>query len=148
MDQVFRIAENRVLWAGILAWFVAQSLKVILTLLLHKRFDMSRFWGSGGMPSSHSALICAVMTTIGFQEGFESPIFALALCFAFIVMYDAAGVRRAAGKQAALLNRLVDEILHDGQGLNEERLKELIGHTPVQVLAGALLGIMLGVIVG
>lgn len=148
MDRVFMIAGNRVLWAGILAWFIAQALKVILTLILHKRFDLTRFWGSGGMPSSHSALICAVAITIGFMEGFDSALFALALCFAFIVMYDAAGVRRAAGKQAAVLNRLVDEILHDGQGLNEERLKELIGHTPIQVVAGALLGIIVGVMVG
>lgn len=148
MNQVLRIADNRVLGAGILAWFIAQVLKVILTLILQKHFDSSRFWGSGGMPSSHSALMCAVATTVGFQCGFDSPLFAMAICFAFVVMYDAAGVRRAAGKQAAVLNRLVDEIIYEGKGLNDERLKELIGHTPIQVVAGALLGVIIGVIVG
>ena len=142
------MVENHVLWAGALAWLVAQVLKVVLTLILQKRFDLTRLWGSGGMPSSHSALICAVAVSIGFREGFDSTLFALAICFAFIVMYDAAGVRRAAGKQAAVLNRLLDQILHDGKGLNEERLKELIGHTPVQVAAGALLGVLIGIVMG
>ena len=148
MNQVLQIAENRVLWAGILAWFIAQILKVFLTLILQKHFESSRFWGAGGMPSSHSALMCAVATTVGFQCGFDSALFAMAICFALVVMYDAAGVRRAAGKQAAVLNRLVDEIIYEGQSLNEERLKELIGHTPIQVVAGALLGIMVGIIIG
>lgn len=148
MSQVFMIAGNHVLWAGVLAWFIAQTLKVLLTLLLHGHFDSSRFWGSGGMPSSHSALMCAVATTVGFQCGFDSPTFALAVCFAFVVMYDAMGVRRAAGKQAAVLNRVVDEVFYQGKELNQERLKELIGHTPIQVIAGALLGVMIGIIVG
>lgn len=148
MDQFLMIFGNRVLWAGFLAWFCAQMLKVLLTLILQKRFDSSRFMGSGGMPSSHSALMCAVATTTGFQCGFDSPLFAIAVCFAFVVMYDAAGVRRAAGKQAAVLNKLVDDLIHDGKGWDDEKLKELIGHTPIQVVAGALLGVLLGVWIG
>lgn len=149
MEQVLAILGNRILIAGILAWFVAQMLKVILTLIVQKRFDSSRLMGSGGMPSSHSATMCAIATAVGYSEGFDSALFAISICFAFVVMYDAAGVRRAAGKQAEVLNRIIDEILHsDGQRFTEKRLKELIGHTPLQVIAGALLGVLIGTLVG
>ena len=100
-------------------------------------------WGSGGMPSSHSSTTCALMMMIGFSEGFDSAVFALAFAFSAIVMYDAAGVRRSTGKNAAVLNRLIDRLYTDGS-FDEEHLKELVGHTPVQVLAGALLGILIG----
>ena len=148
MSQFLMIFSNRALWAGALAWFVAQMLKVILTLILQHRFDASRIMGSGGMPSSHSALMCAMATAVGFQSGFDSSIFALAVCFAFVVMYDAAGVRRAAGKQAAVINRILDSMINEGESFNSERLKELIGHTPIQVFAGALLGIVIGILMG
>ncbi|HIS95820.1 MAG TPA: divergent PAP2 family protein [Candidatus Ventricola gallistercoris] len=147
MDVIFSIFENRAIQAAILAWAVAQAIKVILTLVISKRFDSSRVFGSGGMPSSHSAMACALVTTLGFREGFSSPLFALAFCFAGVVMYDAAGVRRSAGKNAAVINHLLDGLAGNGLHLDEERLKELVGHTPIQVLAGALLGILIGVLV-
>ena len=138
------IFHNRAILAAALAWTVAQGLKVILTLIISRRFDGSRMFGSGGMPSSHSALVCALVTVIGFQDGFSSSVFALALCFACVVMYDAAGVRRSAGQSAAMINHLLDGLSGKGFVFDEERLKELIGHTPIQVLAGALLGILIG----
>lgn len=143
MSVVLEILSNRFVQVGFLAWAIAQALKVILTLIVSRKFDSSRMWGSGGMPSSHSSTTCALMMMIGFSEGFDSAIFALAFAFSAIVMYDAAGVRRSTGKNAAVLNRLIDRLYNDGS-FDEEHLKELVGHTPIQVLAGALLGILIG----
>lgn len=148
MDTLIEIIGNRILWTGLIAWFSAQLIKVILTLMLQKKFDVHRLFGSGGMPSSHSSFLCAVSMAVGFQEGFSSSLFAVSVCFTMVVMYDAAGVRRAAGKQAAVLNRIIDDMFKNGKGWDDEKLKELIGHTPVQVMAGALLGILVGVLLG
>lgn len=147
MSVVLEIFSNRVIQAAALAWAIAQGLKVILTLLISRRFDSTRFWGSGGMPSSHSAMTCAMMMVIGFTEGFASPLFALAFCFSGVVMYDAAGVRRSTGKNAAVINRLIEQLIKDGLNFDEENLKELVGHTPIQVMAGALLGIFIGTLI-
>lgn len=144
MSVVLEILSNRVIQAAALAWAIAQGLKVILTLAISKKFDSTRVFGSGGMPSSHSAMTCAMLMMVGFQEGFTSTLFALAFCFSGVVMYDAAGVRRSTGKNAAVLNRLLDRLTSDGLTLDEEHLKELVGHTPIQVVAGALLGILVG----
>lgn len=144
MSVVFDILGNRVIQAAALAWAIAQGLKVILTLILSGKFDGSRILGSGGMPSSHSAMTCAMLMVIGFREGFSSSLFALAFCFSGVVMYDAAGVRRSTGKNAAVINHLIEGLAGNGFEFNEERLKELVGHTPIQVLAGALLGILVG----
>lgn len=144
MSVVLEILSNRVIQAAALAWLIAQGLKVILTLAISKKFDSTRMWGSGGMPSSHSAMTCAMMMMIGFHEGFTSSVFALAFCFSGVVMYDAAGVRRSTGKNAAVLNRLLDRLTSDGLNFDEEHLKELVGHTPLQVAAGALLGVLIG----
>ena len=144
MSVILDILSNRVIQTAALAWAVAQTLKVLLTLAITKRFDKSRVLGSGGMPSSHSAMACAMMMAIGYREGFASPIFALAFCFAGVVMYDATGVRRSAGRNAAVINHLMDALSGNGYVFSEERLKELVGHTPLQVLAGALLGILIG----
>jgi len=144
VSVLFEILSNRVIQAAALAWAIAQGLKVILTLAISKKFDGSRMLGSGGMPSSHSAMTCAMLMMIGFTEGFGSSVFALAFCFSGVVMYDAAGVRRSTGKNAAVLNRLLDRLTSDGLNLDEEHLKELVGHTPVQVAAGAMLGILIG----
>lgn len=143
MSVVLEILSNRFVQGGFLAWAIAQALKVILTLIISRKFDSSRMWGSGGMPSSHSSTTCALMMMIGYSEGFDSAVFALAFAFSAIVMYDAAGVRRSTGKNAAVLNRLIDRLANDGT-FDEEHLKELVGHTPIQVLAGALLGILIG----
>ena len=143
MSVLLEILNNRIIQGGFLAWAIAQALKVILTLIISKKFDSTRMWGSGGMPSSHSSTTCALMMLIGFSEGFDSAVFALAFAFSAIVMYDAAGVRRSTGKNAAVLNRLIDDLYKDGS-FHEEHLKELVGHTPIQVLAGAMLGIIIG----
>lgn len=143
MSVVLEILSNRIILAAALAWAIAQGLKVLLTLMISKKFDSTRVFGSGGMPSSHSAMTCAMLMMVGFTEGFSSSVFALAFCFSGVVMYDAAGVRRSTGKNAAVLNRLIDRLATDGT-FDEEHLKELVGHTPIQVLAGALLGILVG----
>ena len=144
MGVILEILGNRVIQAAALAWAVAQALKVMLTLAISRRFDKSRVLGSGGMPSSHSAMACAMLMTIGYREGFSSSIFALAFCFSGVVMYDAAGVRRSTGRNAAVINQLMDMLSGNGYVLDEKRLKELVGHTPIQVLAGALLGTLIG----
>ena len=147
MGVILEILGNRVIQAAALAWAVAQALKVMLTLAISRRFDKSRVLGSGGMPSSHSAMACAMLMTIGFREGFSSSIFALAFCFSGVVMYDAAGVRRSTGKNAAVINQLMDMLSGNGYTFDEKRLKELVGHTPIQVMAGALLGIFIGALI-
>lgn len=144
MGVILEILGNRVIQAAALAWAVAQALKVMLTLAISRRFDKSRVLGSGGMPSSHSAMVCAMLMTIGYREGFSSSIFALAFCFSGVVMYDAAGVRRSAGRNAQVINQLMDMLSGNGYTFDEQRLKELVGHTPIQVLAGALLGTLIG----
>lgn len=143
MSVVLEILSNRVIQAAALAWAIAQGLKVVLTFAISRKFDRTRVFGSGGMPSSHSAMTCAMLMVVGFHEGFTSSLFALAFCFSGVVMYDAAGVRRSTGKNAAVINRLIDRLYTDGS-FDEEHLKELVGHTPVQVLAGALLGVLVG----
>ena len=147
MNILLDIVGNGVIQAAVLSWAIAQTLKVILTLCISRRFDSSRLLGSGGMPSSHSALVCAMVTVIGFREGFSSTIFALAFCFAGVTMYDAAGVRRSAGRNAAVINHMLDDLATKGFSMDEERLKELVGHTPIQVLAGALLGVFIGTLI-
>ena len=146
MDQIKQISDNSILWASLLAWIIAQSLKVLWTVLVHKKLDLRRFVGAGGMPSSHTALVVSLATAVGGVHGYDSPIFALAFIFALIVMYDAAGVRRAAGKQAAVLNDILERI-HKGKDVPQEKLKELIGHTPIEVIAGAVLGFIIAKIV-
>jgi acid phosphatase family membrane protein YuiD len=139
------IKNNNVLWASLLAWFIAQSLKVIHSLIVDGRFNVWRFVGSGGMPSSHSSFVMGLTTSIGKLHGWDSTIFALSLCMALIVMYDAAGVRRAVGKQAIILNKMIEDLHKKREKkLTEQRLKELVGHTPVEVFAGAILGIIIG----
>ncbi len=137
------IIDNKVLVACFTAWFIAQILKIILTFYSSKKIDLTRFVGSGGMPSSHTSFVMALSTSIGRLHGWDSAIFAVSLCFAFVVMYDAAGVRRAAGNQAKILNIIIEDLAHN-KPLENERLKELIGHTPKEVLAGAVLGIVIG----
>ena len=128
-------------------WFFIQLFKVIWDLVVTHKFNFKRILGAGGMPSSHSAVVTSLATMIGKTQGITSPIFALSVIFAFIVMYDAAGVRRAAGKQAKLLNKLIET-----PGLSniqvQEKLVEVLGHTPTQVIVGAIVGIVVGLIFG
>ncbi|OGO87141.1 MAG: hypothetical protein A2Y24_01810 [Clostridiales bacterium GWE2_32_10] len=142
MNKFNVILGNEILTVSVLAWFLAQTLKVIGVLIKYRKLDFRRFVGSGGMPSSHSAFVCAMSFGVGENMGYESPLFGVCVVMSLIVMYDAAGVRRAAGKQAVVLNKLVNEI---DTNLVEERLKELLGHTPVEVLVGGILGIILAI---
>lgn len=156
------IFSNQALNAGALAWVAAQVLKTIFYLLMNKKFEAERLFGAGGMPSSHSAMVTALMIVIARIEGFNSSIFALSAIFAGVVMYDAMGVRRAAGEHAKLLNKLVlpdfinklnktdvdkdDDIEDDDEQENRHELKEFLGHTPMEVLGGALLGILIAML--
>ncbi|HGY09142.1 MAG TPA: divergent PAP2 family protein [Oceanithermus profundus] len=136
------LLANEVLWAAVIANVVAQSLKLVVYYLLERRWSWERLLESGGMPSSHSAMVTALATGVGLTAGLDSVAFAMALVFAMIVMYDATGIRRAAGQQAELLNDLVEElrtVLHEG--FKPTPLKELLGHTYLEVLMGALLGV-------
>ena len=148
LRNFFGIFFSRYILAGLVAWTAAQLIKTFLTLFMTKKFDSSRLLGSGGMPSSLSAMSVALMTTIGLRVGFDSAVFAVAMAFACVVMYDAAGVRRSTGKNAATLNQILDMLSGEGYMSDEERLKELVGHTPLQVVAGALLGILIGYLFG
>lgn len=137
MDGIF---QNRILWASGVAWALAQLTKFMVVLVADRRIDLTRLVGAGGMPSSHTAFVCALSLATGREVGFHHPLFAVAFVFASIVMYDATGVRQAVGRQAEVLNQIVDDLYH-AAGIRPERLRELLGHTPIEVLAGALLGI-------
>lgn len=139
------IFNNYLLKVVLIAWFAAQFLKVLIILITKKNLNVSLFISSGGMPSSHSAFSTSLAVGVGKITGFDSLEFAISFAFAMIVMYDAAGVRRAAGKQAKILNSIIEDYYHDSH-FNKERLKELLGHTPIEVFAGALLGIIIAAI--
>jgi uncharacterized protein len=135
----------RFLLAPLVAWAIAQAAKVILTSVRQRRLNLRVLAETGGMPSSHAAIVMGLTTAVGKYAGVSSAAFAIALIFSFVVMYDAAGLRRAAGRQAAILNRLVEDLVHM-RGMQEQKLRELLGHTPVEVVVGAVLGIGAGLI--
>jgi acid phosphatase family membrane protein YuiD len=137
--------RNRIFFSGFWAWFFAQTIKVLLGVMREKRFNFRWFVGSGGMPSSHAALATGLATAVGLSHGFDSGLFAVAFAFAVVIMFDAQGVRRQSGQQAEALNKIIED-LYAHRGLQEERLKQLFGHTPVEVLAGALLGILTAIL--
>jgi acid phosphatase family membrane protein YuiD len=133
------------LLAPIVAWTICQAAKVTLTSVRQRRLNLRVLAETGGMPSSHSAIVMGLTASIGKYAGLASPQFAIALIFSFVVMYDAAGLRRAAGRQAAILNRLVEDLVHM-RGVQEPMLRELLGHTPVEVLVGAVIGVAVGLL--
>lgn len=133
------LLDNQVLWAGLLGWFLAQMIKPFLEYLIKRRWNWGLWFSAGGNPSSHSALMTSTTIAIGLYHGFDTPLFALAVAISMIVVYDAAGVRRQAGMQAARINRLLEEFFA-GHPISDKRLKEVLGHTPRQVIAGVLLG--------
>ncbi|MEA2629559.1 MAG: uncharacterized protein QOJ10_2019 [Chloroflexota bacterium] len=135
----------RFLVAPLVAWTIAQTAKVIIYSVREHRLNLRVLAVTGGMPSSHSAIVMGMTTAVGKYAGVNSAAFAIALIFSFVVMYDAAGLRRAAGRQAAILNRLVEDLVNM-RGVQEAKLRELLGHTPVEVLVGAVLGIAAGLI--
>lgn len=143
-----KILNNEILISAVVGWFVAQVLKTLIDFGLNKSFSPERLVGSGGMPSSHSSTMCALTTSAGMVYGVESFQFAVCFVMSMIVMYDAVGVRQETGKQAKLLNMIME---HDLFKMNteefQEQLKEFVGHTPLQVFAGAVLGILLAVLV-
>ena len=159
MKYIIEFFSNSILMAVLLSWFTAQALKVVFVLITNRKFDLQRFVGSGGMPSSHSSLVMTLVVMVARADGISSTTFALALAFAVIVMYDAMGVRRAAGEQAKVLNKIVfqwgDVVKKDSpekesskkadssEELAKKELKEFLGHTPLEVLGGALLGILI-----
>jgi len=173
------IASNQLILVAFASWAAAQIIKTLLTMLTRKKFVPERLFGAGGMPSSHSALVCSLAVSMARSQGFSSPLFALSFIFAGVVMYDAMGVRREAGEHAKLLNRMVfdfndlnkdlsqlfsaineqnddlidehseeiiDELAQDGASQSEHKLKEYLGHTPLEVLGGALLGLLIGTV--
>lgn len=142
-----QLLSNKIFWVAAAGWLLAQLIKTALHGILTKEFRAERLVGSGGMPSSHSATVCALAAAVYYEYSASSVEFALSLIFAIVVMYDAMGVRRETGIQAKLLNDIIG--IFEGMGRNElsayDRLKEFIGHTPLQVLAGALLGILIAI---
>lgn len=139
------ILGHRIFWSCFTAWFIASFLKMMIYWWRQGRMDFRIFVGTGGMPSSHSAFVACLATVIGLEAGWNTPVFMLALGFAIVTMNDAQGVRRAAGHQAAILNRIADD-LYLKKPFRPERVKELLGHTPIQVFFGALIGVITGLL--
>lgn len=145
MTVLTELLSNRWLWTAVVASTSAQLLKVLLILLLERRWHPAAFMETGGMPSSHSAMVVALSTGVGLTEGWNTPVFAVAAAFALIVMYDATGVRHSSGVQAKLLNELVDELRAVvREGFAPKPLKVLLGHTYLEVLIGSLIGVLVG----
>ena len=143
------LIHNTVFMSAVTGWFAAQVIKTVIYTCITKSFDPERLVGSGGMPSSHSATVCALATAAGMQYGGSSFEFAIAAIVAIIVMYDARGVRRETGLQAQVINEMMEFWEKMGQPISyEEKLKEFVGHTPLQVFVGALLGILIAVLYG
>ena len=150
------ITGNYIINVGVTSWFCAQIIKTVLTLIRYREFRAERLFGAGGMPSSHSALVCSITVAMAKLVGFDSPLFGLTFVFSMVVMYDAMGVRRAAGEQAKVLNKIIfsrmfdiinEELEEDGEEGEapggQKELKEFLGHTPLEVLGGMLLGILI-----
>jgi hypothetical protein len=144
-ETLTQIFKNKIFMTTLSAWFVAQVIKVTIGVIRQKKFDFRWFVGTGGMPSSHAAGASCLATAIGFEYGFNGVYFALAASFAIVVMFDAQGVRRSTGRQARILNRVMDDIYWQGR-ITEGRLRELVGHTPIEVLVGFLLGVAIAVL--
>ncbi|WP_088041702.1 divergent PAP2 family protein [Bacillus sp. EAC] len=139
---VLTIFHNGPLMSALIAWFIAQFAKVVIHLIKEREFDLSKFFASGGMPSSHSSTVTGLALSVGLRNGFESVVFAIAVIFAIIIMYDASGVRLAVSKHAKLLNDFFHGRIKDYKALNE-----LVGHTSYEVVVGALIGIIVAVLV-
>ena len=137
------IASNRPLVCAFWAWVLAQFLKFLLYSFIEKKVNWRRLWGSGGMPSSHTSFTLALAMSVGLTEGFQTTAFAIAFALMGIVVYDAMGVRYETGKQGAVINQILNELFVEGKPLTDERLKELVGHSPIEVLGGALVGIII-----
>lgn len=146
MSYLLEIFDNIVLWTAFISWALAQLIKILIELAKVKKFNAKLIISSGGMPSSHTSFVAAMSTAVGLLEGFDSVLFAVCAVTSMVVMYDAAGVRRAAGQQAEVINLLVENIENAGIVL-DKKLKELLGHTPIEVACGALLGIIVALVI-
>ena len=146
MKEIFlQLSQNKIFLTTLSAWLIAQTMKVFIGVVQKKRLDFRLFVGTGGMPSSHVAGAACLAASVGLEYGFDSVLFALAASFAIVVMFDAQGVRRATGKQARILNKMTDDIYWQGK-IHDGRLRELIGHTPLEVIGGFLVGVLIAVL--
>ena len=150
MQYLQDFLNNRILVAALVAWAIAQAIKAILYTIVNREFKFERLVGSGGMPSSHAATVCAMTTAVAMQFGFASFEFAISFVLTSVVLHDARGVRQEAGKQAVTITAILDHLIKEGTiiELPEWELKELIGHTPLQVLIGSIMGIGVGIWLG
>ena len=142
MHNIVELLQNQALWCAVAAWFIAQALKIPTYWLVEKKLDLGRFFGSGGMPSSHTAFVTSLAIMVGATLGFDSACFAIAVILAAIVMYDASGVRHETGVQGQVLNEIVRKVFVDGQPITDVELKELVGHTKVEVAGGFVVGVL------
>ncbi len=140
------ILKNEVLWCVLVAWFIAQFSKPFVQYVRTREWAWSWFFSAGGMPSTHSAIMTAATVALGMQLGFDSAEFALSVAICMVVLYDAAGVRRQAGEHARVINAIIDDLAH-GHPLKEENLKELLGHTPGEVIVGTVVGITVAILI-
>jgi uncharacterized protein len=145
MNPLAEFGKNYIFLTSFAAWAIAQTIKVLLGIFREKRFNFRWFVGTGGMPSAHAASVAALSTSVGITYGFESALFAIVLTFTLIVMFDAQTTRLSSGKQAEILNKMLDDIYWKHK-LDEEKLKEFLGHTPIQVFVGAGLGIVVSLL--
>ena len=152
MTSILDLFSNYTLNVAVVAWLSAQIIKTLLNLITTKKFNIERMVGAGGMPSAHSASVCGMTVALARTEGFDSPLFAIAFLFATVVMYDAMGVRRAAGEHAKIINMIVKKTREEKIDTiyiptNKDKLKEFLGHTPLEVMGGAMLGILVAIII-
>lgn len=145
-NSLLALLQNRVFLSTFFGWLTAQTIKIIINSIKEKKFDFRWFVGTGGMPSAHAAGVVSLATAVGLQEGFGSTIFIVSLIVALVIAFDAQGVRRATGKQAEILNKILDDI-YWRRKIQEEELKELVGHTPFEVLVGSIIGIVIALLV-
>jgi uncharacterized protein len=145
MDPMLEFSNNHIFLTSFAAWAIAQTIKVMLGVIRERRFNFRWFVGTGGMPSSHAASVASLSTSIGLTHGFDSTLFAIALTFTLIVMFDAQTIRFSTGKQAEILNKMLDDIYWKHK-FDDEKLKEFLGHTPIQVFVGAALGIVVSLL--
>lgn len=145
VDFINQLASNKILGVSILACFLAQIAKVFIDIFTYRTLSLRLITSTGGMPSSHTAFVTALSTSVGLKEGFGSNMFAVSCVFSLITMYDAAGVRRAAGKQAEVLNLLLERFESSGIKV-DKKLKELLGHSPIEVLGGLFFGITVAIV--
>ncbi len=145
MTNVYDFFSNSCLWCALLAWLVAQGAKVPIHAMTEHKWNLRYFLSPGGMPSSHSAGVVALTIMLAFKEGLGSAYFAISVVFGAIVMYDAAGVRRETGRQGAAINEILQKVFVDGKPISDKELKEIVGHSPFEVMMGAVVGVICAV---